>query len=188
MKNFSIFILFLIYTVIVFFISNYLLLLLLAIINLILMYVLKINYIKALKNLSYISFIVILAFLINMLMASLNDALLMAIRLILVCNSTYIFSKILSPVELSQSISILFYPLKIFKINPQDIGLIVTVAISFLPILKETFAQNMLALKAKGRRVRINNISLSLKPILISTLKRVGEIEYALKAKGYEGN
>lgn len=93
----------------------------------------------------------------------------------------------MSPVSLANVIEKLLFPLKIFKINPRDIGLMVTIAISFLPILINTFEQTIFAMKAKGMKVNLTNGNILLKPIFISTLKRVNEIEFSLKAKGYEG-
>lgn len=60
MKNLAKLIIFLIYTILIFFIQNYYMLLLIAIINLILMIILKINFKKALANLmrNYCNYII----------------------------------------------------------------------------------------------------------------------------------
>lgn len=151
------------------------------------MIVVKVNIVKAIQNLLAISPLILLATIINIFVVEPKYGILIGVRLILVCNITYTFSKVLSPVQIAKVIEMLVYPLKIFRINPADIGLIVTIGISFLPILRDTFNQNMMALKVKGVKLKPTNIIVSLRPIFISTLKRVDEIEYALKAKGYQG-
>ena len=103
---------------------------------------------------------------------------------------SYIFSKITTYIEFAEIIEKIFYPLKIFKINPKDISLIVTIALSFLPIMKDELFQMKNILKVKGiNNTKINlvkNMNLIFKPFFVSVLQRVNEIEYSLKSKGYQ--
>ncbi len=77
-------------------------------------------------------------------------------------------------------------PLKIFKINPENIGMMMRIAFCVLPILKTEIEQKRYALKAKGMEPKLSNITIMLKPLLISILRRTNEMEKSLKAKGYE--
>ena len=118
-----------------------------------------------------------------------QEAILITIRLILVCNISYIFSQTISYLEFAQIIEKIFSPLRIFKINPKDISLMITIALSFMPIIKDELFQTKNILKTKGiNPTKINlikNMNLVFKPFFISILQRVNEIELTLKEKAY---
>ncbi len=190
MKNLIKFILFLIYTIGIFFINNYILLGLIAIFNIILMLVLKINLKYAIKSLIKLLPFILFTVAINMLFVDLNFSILIGVRLILVCNLSYIFSKTISYIEFAEVIEKIVYPLKVFGINPKEIGLVVTIALSFVPIMKNEFGQIRNVLKVKGIKPTnfnlLKNSGLIFKPFFISVMQRLNEIEMSLKAKGYQ--
>ena len=107
------------------------------------------------------------------------------VRFIIACNSTYIFSKSISVVEISEVIEKLLSPIKLFKINTSSIGLLISMGISFIPILKDEIIELKQILISKGYNMKINNIHLFVRPLIISILKRTNEIEKAIIAKGY---
>ena len=190
MKNLIKFILFLIYTIGIFFIKDYITLGLIAIFNIILILALKINILNSIKNLVKLVPFILFTVLINILLAELKFAILMGVRLVLVCNLTYTFSKTISNTEIGDVIEKLVYPLKIFKINPKEIGLMVTIALSFIPIMKAEFSQIRDVLKVKGiKPTKLNllkNLNLIFRPFFVSVLQRLNEIVMSLKAKGYQ--
>ena len=190
MKNIIKFILFLIYVVGIFFINNYIILGIIAIFNLILMIISKINVKKSIINLIKLLPFILFTAVINLIFANLDFAILITVRLILVCNMSYIFSKIITYLEFAEVIEKLCYPLKTLKINPKEIGLIITIALSFMPIMKDELFQMKNVLKVKGINLSkinlIKNINLIFKPFFISVLQRVNEIEITMMAKGYQ--
>lgn len=190
MKNLIKFILFLIYTVGIFFIDNYIAILGIILINILLMLIAKINIKNAVKNLINLLPFIMLTSAINILLVDLNFALLIGIRLLIVCNVTYTFSKTISFIEFSKVIEKIVYPLKIFKINQRDVGIVVTIALSFLPIIKSELQETRRILEVKGvRNSNINllkNINIIFKPFFVSILQRLNEIELTLKVKGYQ--
>lgn len=190
MKNLIKFILFLIYTIGIFFIKDYMWLGLISIFNIILILVLKINILNSIKKLIKLLPFILFTVAINILFAELKFAVLMGVRLVLVCNLTYIFSKTISNTEIGDVIEKLVYPLKIFRINPKEVGLMVTIALSFIPIMKAEFSQIKNVLKVKGiKPTKLNllkNLNLIFRPFFVSVLQRLNEIELALKAKGYQ--
>jgi len=190
MKNLVKFILFLIYVIGIFFISNYIVLGIITILNLLLIYLNKINLKKTIINLIKLLPFILFTGLINLLFANLKDAILITIRLILVCNISYIFSKTITYLEFANVIEKIFYPLKIFKINPKEISLIVMIALSFMPIMKDELFEMKNVIKIKGIKLNkinlIKNINLIFKPFFVSVLQRINEIEMVLKVKGYE--
>lgn len=190
MKNVIKFIIFLIYTILIFLIKEYLWLVPVLAINIILMIILKINAKKAIKNLLKLSIFVLFTMVINIAIMDFNYGLLIGIKLFLVCNITYTFSKVLSYTEFATVIEKLLYPLKIFGVNPKDIGLMMCMGLTFIPILKEELEQIKNVLKVKGFKFNfinmLKNNSLIFKPFFISILERLNELECLLKAKGYQ--
>ena len=191
LKNVVKFILFLIYTISIFFIKNYILLTLILFINISLMIISKININKAIKNLIKLMPFILFTVVINIIFVDLEFAILIGVRLILVCNISYVFSKTISYTEFGEVIEKLLFPLKIFKVNPKEIGIIITIALSFMPILKDELLQIKNSLKAKGMNMTninlIKNANLIFKPFFVSVLQRINEVEMSLRAKGYEG-
>ncbi len=180
---------FLIYTSYIFFIKEYIILGFVFLINLILMGLLKVNLKKAfffiLKLMPFILFTGIL----NILLGDLSLGILISIRLILVCNITYIFSSKMTPKKLESSIEKLLFPLKIFKVNTRNIGIMVSIAIAFIPIFQREVQNLKYSLSAKGFKMNLKNFikkpSLILMPIISSTIKKTTEIEQSMLAKGY---
>ena len=190
MKNLIKFILFLIYTVGIFFINNYITLGLIAIFNIILMLALKIKLKNAINNIIKLLPFILFTVAINVIIADLEFSILIGLRLILVCNLSYVFSKTISYIEFAEVIEKTIYPFKILGINPKEIGLVVTIALSFVPIMKNEFAQIRNVLKVKGIKPTnfnlLKNSGLVFKPFFISVMQRLNEIEMSLKAKGYQ--
>lgn len=184
------FIFFLLYVISIFFIKNNIALIGALIINIILILIYKISLKKLLNNLSKISIFVLITALINVFVVDINYALIVGIKLILVCTITYIFSTTLSYMEFATVIETLAYPLKLIGVNPKDIGLLITIAISFIPILKEELIRIKYVLIVKGFKINtiniLKNTNIIFKPLFVSIMERINEIEYSLKAKGYE--
>ena len=189
MKNIIKFILFLIYVIGIFFIRNLILFGIILLFNLSIILLFKINIKKVITNLLKLSPFILFTSLINLIFTNLQEAILITIRLILVCNISYIFSQTISYLEFAQIIEKIFSPLRIFKINPKDISLMITIALSFMPIIKDELFQTKNILKTKGiNPTKINlikNMNLVFKPFFISILQRVNEIELTLKEKAY---
>lgn len=190
MKNVIKLILFLAYTIGIFFIKNYIALGIIAIFNIIFMIVLKNNLKNAINSLIKLLPFVLFTVIVNLLFSDLEFSVLIGVRLILICNLSYIFSKTISYMELSEMIEKISYPLKIISINQKEIGLIVSIALSFVPILKDEILQIKNVLKVKGIKTTkfnlLKNSRLIFKPFFISIMQRLNEIEMSLKAKGYQ--
>jgi len=190
MKNLIKFILFLIYTVGIFFVSNYIVLGCVMVFNILLMILLRINVISTIKNILKLLPFILFTAIINVIFSDLKFALLIGVRLILVCNISYIYSRTISYMEFSEVIEKVVSPLKIFGINPKDVGLVISIALSFMPIMKDEINEMRNVLKVKGIKPTkfnlIKNLSLIFKPFFVSVLQRLNDVEMALKAKGYQ--
>jgi energy-coupling factor transporter transmembrane protein EcfT len=102
---------------------------------------------------------------------------------------TYIFSKILTPVEIAKVFEKILKPLKFVRIDSKDIGIIVCIAISLIPIFAEEIQRIKYSLKSKGISPTFKNslktTNLLLLPLFVSLLHRINEIENSLKSKAY---
>lgn len=125
---------------------------------------------------------VLFTVILNIFLGSLNLSILMAIRLLMAYQVTFIFLNLMTSIELADVIQNLTFPLRIFKVNPEKIGLIVSISFCVIPILKKEVEQKKYALKVKGA----SNLLLTMEPIFISILRRTNEMEKALRAKAYE--
>ena len=149
----------------------------------------KVNLKSAIRNIIKLLPFIIVIVLINLILMSKEQAILIGIRLILVCNFTYTFTRKFTPQQLSNSIEKILAPLKILKINTRDIGIMISIAVVFVPILRDEGNKIKASLQSKGFNVNginmIKNINLILVPLIVSILKRVQHIENAFKSKGY---
>ena len=192
MKNLFKFVLFITYTILIFLIYDFKLLLIPLFINIICIIILKLNIKNMLINLLKLSIFILFAIIVNFIVESIEYALIVAFKLLLICNITYIFSKSISYMEFAKVIEYIFYPLKIFKIEPKNIGIIVCIALAFIPILKKELEELKYVLKIKGFKISLinilKNISIISKPFFVSILRKVNDIENTLLVKGYAQN
>lgn len=183
------FILFLAYTILVFFIKSYYLLGIVFLINIILMIASKENLKKAIFAVIKLMPFIIFTSGINMIISGFSYGLLIGLRLILVCNMTYIFARKMTPEKLQYVIENLLKPLKIIKIDSKEIGIIVCIGITFIPIIQREIQDIKYSLKAKGYQMNIKNIiknpNYILVPLMTSIIKKVNDLEASLLSKGY---
>jgi len=180
---------FIIYTSLIFFIKEYYGLLIVLSINILAMIVLKINAKKTIKfcikMLPFILFTVV----INIVLSNIEYAILIALRLILVCQITYIFSRKMTPRKLQKAVEKICMPLKILKVNPKEIGVIVSIAVSFIPIIQKEMQNLKYSLESRGFRINIKNIitkpNYILIPLITGVIRKVVEIEQSMISKGY---
>lgn len=183
------FILFLLYTIFLFFISDYRILAICVGLQILLMLFKKINLKQALYNLKAIAIFILFTMLINLFAMGVQDAILIGIRLVIICNMTYIFSKQMTTLQIANVIQTLLMPLRLIGMNTQSIALVISIAMAFVPIIRQEIHTIQYALKAKGFKMgfwnSITHLNLIFIPLLVSLLRKINEVEYALKAKAY---
>lgn len=186
MKNLILLIVFIIYTTSIFFFSNWFIILGFAFLNIIALIAFKIPFKRVLANLYKITFIVAITFIFNAIIGNLKEAILISIRLYIVCNASFIFTYKIGTTNILIATEKLFTPLKIFGISPTDISLLINIAITFIPVFYKEFEQSALALKSKGlKQYSISNMKYTLRYLLISIFKKTNSIELTLKSKNY---
>ena len=185
MKNVISFIIFIIYATLVFFLPNTKVILICILINLIIMFLIKINIKSFFKSLIKILPFILFTFIINLFLDNLINAFWIALKLIIVCNITIIYSSTTSILEITETIKTLCSPLKIFKIDAEDIKILVCISLSIIPILKRDLLEMKNACKVKGIEFNIKNMKYILSKFFLSIIMRTNQIEEALIAKGY---
>lgn len=97
------------------------------------------------------------------------------------------------PKELTRGIQRLASPLARFKVPVDDIGVVLLLAIRFVPLLQEELRTIIDAQRSRGiefRRgnlmVRSRNLAAVLVPALVATLRRADTLALALTARGFE--
>lgn len=185
MKNVITFFLFLLYATAIFFIPNNIFIFCPFMINIVLWIVTKSSIQKTFRNLLKIFPFVLLTFLINCWLDTYINALWMAVKLLLVCNITFIYSQTTTTAQVAKTVKKLCTPLKVFKINPEIVEVLVAIALSILPIMRKEYIEVKEACKAKNIPINLKNSKIILSRMLTSYLKRVDEIDEALIEKGY---
>ncbi|MDR1249381.1 MAG: energy-coupling factor transporter transmembrane protein EcfT [Treponema sp.] len=173
------------YTISVFFFEWPLLIFFLAI-NGIAMFLCRVTPLEAAKYLlSFLPFIFFAA-IFNFLLGFMRDAVYLTLRLILICNITQCYKKVVSVTDLCRVIEGLSRPLKLFNIEGKDVSLMVSISLAFIPVLRRDFDQIKMALKAKGLRLNAKNFKHVVKPFFVGILSRTHEISQAVSSKGYQ--
>lgn len=186
MKNLILLLLFIAYTTSIFFISNWIVFLGFICINLMLILAFKLSFRRVFVNLYKVTPIILITFIFNLLFGYLEEAILISIRLYIVCNMTFIFTYKMGTTNILIALENLFLPLKIFGISPTDLSLMINIAITFIPVIFRELEQTSLALKNKGlKSYSISSIKYTFKLLIISIFKKTNEIEFTLKSKNY---
>lgn len=182
-------ILFLIYASLIFFINEYYLLGIIFLVNLFLMLILRVKASKAISFIIKLMPFILFTGILNLILGDLHLGIIITIKLILVCNITFIFSKNMTPKKIQTAIENIFFPLKVFKINPRNIGIMVSISIAFIPIMQSEIQNLKYSLKAKGFRLNLKNMirkpEVALIPLITSILKKTDEIEQSMISRGF---
>lgn len=124
----------------------------------------------------------------------LNQALFMAIRLILLVLGTSLLTLTTSPIELTDGIEKLLNPLKRFGFPAHALAMMMTIALRFIPTLIEEADKIMKAQMARGADFesgniinRAKNLVPLLVPLFINALRRADELANAMESRCYQG-
>lgn len=185
MKNVFKLLFFVIYILAIFSIRTYGILGIFILISFTISKILNTKFFAFLKNIKIIM-ILVFTTIINIIFGSIEDGIVLGIRILIAYNFTYIFSTTFDILEFARTIETILNPLYIFKINVKDISLIISISLCMIPILSKELEQTKNSLKSKGYKFKLNNLNLYVKPIMISILKKTDEFEKTLIVKGYQ--
>mgnify|MGYP004681884173 FL=1 len=187
--NMFIFILlFIVFSLFIFITNNIYVLVGFTISNILLHFIFKISPKKALKNLFKIFFLIIIIFLFNLIFDNLINSLIVSYKVLIVANGAFIFSKVITPTRLANGFKQLFLPLKLFKVDTNNLALMLTIALNFIPIISYDITTLKQTLKA--RNVKLNLKTLFTQSHLLFVMffanlfKRVDDLELVIRARG----
>ena len=163
-----------------------------------------------LKGLKPLYILIGITFIINLFMTSgetlykigplvatkegLNQAIFMAIRLILLVIGTSLLTLSTSPIMLTDGIEYLLNPFKKIGVPAHELAMMMTIALRFIPTLLEETDKIMKAQIARGADFesgniinRANSLVPLLVPLFISAFRRADELAMAMEARCYRG-
>ncbi len=124
----------------------------------------------------------------------LESALLIILRFIMIVLMSTILTLTTTPLEIADGIEALLNPLKKFKVPVQEIALILSIALRFVPTLMQETEKIMNAQRARGVDFsagslveRMKKVVPLLIPLFISSIDRADQLAVAMTARGYRG-
>jgi len=163
-----------------------------------------------LKGLKPLTFILIFTFGLHLFMDSgellfkigkitatregLSSGLIMAFRLILLIVSTSVMTLTTSPIDLTDGIERLLRPFQRIGVPAHELAMMMTIALLFIPTLREETDKFMKAQMARGADFESGNIIKRVKsmvpvlvPLFVSAFRRADELALAMEARCYRG-
>lgn len=121
-----------------------------------------------------------------------NHAIIFTMRLGLLIGYSAIFSLTTTPMDLTDGLAKILYPLKKLKFPVHEFAMMITLAIRFIPILLEEAHRIKIAQIARGARFdgklihRIRSLIPLLVPLFISTFRKADDIATAMESRCYQ--
>ncbi len=163
-----------------------------------------------LKGLKPLRWIILITFIINVIFTrgevlyqlgpisitaeGLNQAIFMAVRLILLIAGASLLTLSTSPIALTDGIERMFSPLQGMGFPAHELAMMMTIALRFIPTLLEETDKIMKAQVARGADFESGNIikrAMNLVPLLvplfINAFRRADELAIAMEARCYRG-
>lgn len=122
----------------------------------------------------------------------LKQALVIIMRFVLIINASTVLTLTTESLELSTGLEILMKPLKIFKVPVNQLTMMMSIALRFVPTLMNEVTTVMNAQRSRGVNFnegslvkRIKQLVPIMVPLLVSSFKRADELATAMEARGY---
>jgi len=123
-----------------------------------------------------------------------RTAIFMGLRLIYLIIGSSLMTLTTTPNDLTDALENLMKPFKVFKAPVHEIAMMMSIALSFIPILVEETDKIMKAQMARGADFENKNIIKRIKsyipvlvPLFISAFRRAGDLAMAMEARCYRG-
>jgi len=123
-----------------------------------------------------------------------RTAIFMGLRLMYLIIDSSLMTLTTTPNNLTDALENLLKPLKVFKAPVHEIAMMMSIALSFIPILIEETDKIMKAQMARGADFENKNIIKRVKsyvpilvPLFISAFRRAGDLAMAMEARCYRG-
>lgn len=179
------FLLFISYVTIIFFLPNNLIIVsCIFLVNILYGLTQKIKYIKLFDDFLAILPFLLLTFGLNIWLDNFIAASFVTMKLFMVCWATFIYTQTIGILEFAGIIRQLLIPLEKLGLRTGDVVLLVTISLSLIPILRRDVNEMKMAVRAKGMNLDLRCGRLIATRMLVRAVRRVDEIDAALRAKG----
>ena len=115
-------------------------------------------------------------------------------RILIILVISTIFTLVTPPIEITTAIQALLKPLKLIRLPADEIAMIISVAIQFIPTLLEesdTIKKAQIARGARFESKKLHERASAMLPLIVpmflSAFKRADELSMAMEARGYRG-
>lgn len=116
------------------------------------------------------------------------------VRFILIIFMSTILTLTTTPLEIADGIEALLKPLKRLKMPVEEIALVLSIALRFVPTLMEETEKIMNAQRSRGVEFNVGSLIERMKkivplliPLFISSIDRADQLATAMTARGYQG-
>lgn len=127
---------------------------------------------------------ILLTFVLNVWLDSLEIAVFIVLKLLIACWITLAYSQTLSSLELARIVSDSLSPLHKLGFDTYGVYLIICLALSITPILRREVTETKYAMRAKNMNLNIRNLYCITTYLLTRLIKRVDELDLSLRSKG----
>jgi energy-coupling factor transport system permease protein len=124
-----------------------------------------------------------------------NNALKMALRLVLLVMGPSLLTLTTTPVTLTDGVELLMKPLNIIRFPVHELALIMSITLKFIPTIMEETDKIMMAQRARCADFDSGNLFKKAKamlpvliPLFVSSLRRAEELAYAMDSRCYRGS
>ena len=124
----------------------------------------------------------------------LQSAAFIAIRILCLILGSSLLTYTTTPTALTDAIERLLSPLKVIKVNPHELAMMMTIALRFIPTLMEETDKIMSAQKARGADMesgglvqRVKALIPILIPLFVSSFRRAYDLAMAMECRCYQG-
>ena len=115
-------------------------------------------------------------------------------RILIILIISNVFTLVTPPLEITSAIKALLKPIKLFRLPADEIAMIISVAIQFIPTLLEesdTIKKAQIARGARFESKKLHERAAAMLPLIVpmflSAFKRADELSMAMEARGYRG-
>ena len=126
---------------------------------------------------------------------SIEHAVFMALRLLMLVSLSFLLTYTTSPLALSDGLGRLLSPLVLFRIPVHEFAMMMTIALRFIPTIIEETDKIMSAQKARGADFETGHIFRRAKamipvlvPLFISAFRRADDLANAMECRCYNGS
>ena len=131
---------------------------------------------------------------IHITTGGLENAAFIAVRIFSLIIGSSLLTYTTTPTALTDAIERLLSPLRLIKVNPHELAMMMTIALRFIPTLMEETDKIMSAQKARGADMesggllsRVKALVPILIPLFVSSFRRAYDLAMAMECRCYQG-